>query len=322
MNESLKLSLRRIRDKIDSSSGHSCLYNYFDNLVKELQDWRLRNPSDADYDELIYTIYKYNWECSYCKFNSPSWFKYAARCFYCADFLIQFISNNILQTYLEDKLSETFEMLLDSDAISLVENDLFNKYCKKAHKGISVKNHYIRAINRACRSASFHHPLKYDEEYLAYCGCKFAYAKILEFLEKYEDYSHLKEWIPALATSRLADIWYNFPARYFNDQSRYRRIIASSIERYLDDSLKLHLKLWELWYNYNRDEILDIVSPQTLIDILEVMEDEQFEKILNDLVYIPSNEKVIAILEHFSNDDEDWIVNLSKRLLQNYQWNN
>lgn len=297
------------------------LYNYFDNLVKELQDWKLRNPSDADYDELVSTIYAYRLECGYCKYGSPGWFKYAARCFYCADFLIQFISDSILHKCLENELSATFEILLDSEAISIVENDLFDKYCTKEYKGISVKNRYIRAINMACHTASLHHPLKSDVEYMAYCGCKFAHDKIFEFIEKYDDYSHLKEWIPALATSHLAGIWYDFPDRYINNQSRHRYMIAS-IERYLDDSLELHLKLWELWHNHNRNEILDIVSPQTLIDVLEVMEDEQFEKIMNDLVLIPSNKKVFTVLEHFSNDDEDYIVRLSKSLLQDYQYNN
>lgn len=105
MNETLKLSLQRIRRKIDKSSGYGYLYHYFDNMVKLLKEWQLSNPNDEDNDELINTIFKYKSECDYCKYNSPGWFKYAARCFYCADYLVQFIGNKSLHDCLENELS-------------------------------------------------------------------------------------------------------------------------------------------------------------------------------------------------------------------------
>lgn len=317
MNETLKLSLQRIRRKIDKSSGYGYLYHYFDNMVKLLKEWQLSNPNDEDNDELISTIFKYKSECDYCKYNSPGWFKYAARCFYCADYLVQFIGNKSLHDCLENELSSTFDMLIDSESISFVEDSLFDKYCLKEHNGTSVRDNYIRAINKAVYTAHLHHPLKSDVEHMAYCGCKFVYKRVLEYIKKFDDYSYLKEWIPALSTPRLADIWYRFPDRYIHDQSRHRYMIES-IERYLDDSLELHLKLWELWYNQNREEILDVVDSSTFIEVLEVSDDEPFKKVLNELVHFPANEKVITILEHFTHDDEVWIVNLSKKLLNDY----
>lgn len=317
MNETLKLSLQRIRKKIDKSSGYGYLYHHYDEVVTRLKEWQLSNPNDEDDDELVATILKYTSECDYCKYNSPGWFKYAARCFYCADYLVQFIGNKVLHDYLEDELSSTFDMLLDSESISFIEDSLFKKYCCKEHKGTCVKDNYIRAIKKAVYTAHLHHPLKSDVEHMAYCGCKFAYKRIIEYIEKFNDYSYLKEWIPALSTPHLAEIWYRFPERYIHDQSRHRRMIES-IERYLEDSLESHLKLWELWYRHNREEILDVVDSHTLIEVLEVADDEPFKKVLNELVQVPTNEKVITILEHFTHDDEVWIVNLSKELLTSY----
>lgn len=317
MNETLKLSLQRIREKIDKSSGHGYLYHYFDDMVKQLKEWQLLNPNDEDNDELISTILQYNSECNYCKYNSPGWLKYAARCFYCADALVQFIGNKSLRNCLEYELSSTFDMLIDSESISLVEDSLFNKYCLNGHNGASVKDYYIRAIKKAVYTARQHHPIKADDEYLAYCGCEFAYKRIIEYIEKYKDYSYLKDWIPALSTPCLVEIWYRFPDRYISNQSRHHRMIES-IERCLDDSLELHLKLWKLWYNHNREEILDVVDLHTLIEVLEVSDDDFFEKVLHELVQFPANEKVVTILEHFTNDDEAWIVNLTKTLLKEY----
>lgn len=71
-------------------------------------------------------------------------------------------------------------------------------------------------------------------------------------------------------------------------------------------------------YNQNREEILDVVDSSTFIEVLEVSDDEPFKKVLNELVHFPANEKVITILEHFTHDDEVWIVNLSKKLLNDY----
>ncbi len=317
MNETLKLSLQRIRRKIDKSSGYGYLYHYFDNMVKLLKEWQLSNPNDEDNDELINTIFKYKSECDYCKYNSPGWFKYAARCFYCADYLVQFIGNKSLHDCLENELSSTFDMLIDSESISFVEDSLFDKYCLKEHNGTSVRDNYIRAINKAIYTAHLHHPLKSDVEHMAYCGCKFAYKRVLKYIEKYEDFSYLKKWIPGLSTPHLADIWYRFPEHYIHDQSRHSHMIAS-IERYLNDSLELHLKLWELWYDHDREEILEVVDSDTLIEVLEVLDDVPFNRLLNGLAQFPANEKVITILEHFTHDDEVWVVNLSRELLKSH----
>lgn len=94
--------------------------------------------------------------------------------------------------------------------------------------------------------------------------------------------------------------------------------MIASIERYLNDSLELHLKLWELWYDHDREEILEVVDSDTLIEVLEVLDDVPFNRLLNGLAQFPANEKVITILEHFTHDDEVWVVNLSRELLKSH----
>ena len=129
----------------------------------------------------------------------------------------------------------------------------------------------------------------------------------------------LQEWIPAMDTVRLADIWYNFPERYIGSRApRFMRMIER-VDKYLDDSLDIHLRLWNIWFKHDKLEVLETVKAEDLIEILEVTENDNFRQILNDLVKIPGNEKVMEILKHFTEDDEEWIVSQSKRLLLTYE---
>ena len=56
-----------------------------------------------------------------------------------------------------------------------------------------------------------------------------------------------------------------------------------------------------------------------MIEILEVVEDDEFRKILVQIVAMPWNEKVESVLKHFVNDNEQWVVNLSRQLLATYE---
>ena len=42
---------------------------------------------------------------------------------------------------------------------------------------------------------------------------------------------------------------------------------------------------------------------------------------IEHMVTFPKNEKVKGILQHFIEDEEEWIVQLSNRLLDNYKKN-
>ena len=71
-------------------------------------------------------------------------------------------------------------------------------------------------------------------------------------------------------------------------------------------------------YDHDREEILEVVDSDTLIEVLEVLVDVPFERLLNGLAQLQANEKVITILEHFTHDDEVWVVNLSRELLKSH----
>ena len=82
--------------------------------------------------------------------------------------------------------------------------------------------------------------------------------------------------------------------------------------------LEIHLRLIKEWYWRNPQELMIRYSQEELIDILEVMDDNEFEKILRHATTLPVNDKIKNVLEHFIEDDESHIVSLAYELLKNY----
>lgn len=208
---------------------------------------------------------------------------------------------------------------MDSGAIIFVKDQLLQKYLLHEARSYNIQCNYQRIIKRAVKSAASHHPVESDVEYVAYRSSKLASQWITEYINRFGDYSLLKNWIPDMRTLWLADIWYSFPDRYIRDRSGRCKNRIERIEKYLDDSLEIHLHLWNLWFEHEKLEILETVSAKDLIGILEVTENDDFCRIVNELVKVSKNDKVREILEHFSDDEEYWIASLSKRLLQAYE---
>ena len=136
------------------------------------------------------------------------------------------------------------------------------------------------------------------------------------YIKRYEDVTVLKEWIPDLNTGRLADFWYKYPDSANYDHTRpYER---QFIEDCSNEMLEIHLGLISEWYWRNPQELISTFSQKELIDILEVTDDDEFEKILRHAVTLPVNNKTKNILEHFIEDDETHVVSLARELLHNY----
>ena len=55
-----------------------------------------------------------------------------------------------------------------------------------------------------------------------------------------------------------------------------------------------------------------------LIEVMEILDDEVFENILKNISGLPKSEKIKSVLEHFMEDDEAWVVNLSKMLFNTF----
>lgn len=317
MNKELKMTLQRIRKKIDNSSGCGYLYHHFDNMCSLLDEWKNTEPNDLDIQELIETLESYSYECRYCNYNnSLGWLKYSARSFYCADYLLKFIPDSC-KSNLQYSLQLDFDCLMDSEAISFVDKELFDKYFYNVSNDSVLKERFYCVLKNSVHTASMHHPVEEDVEYMAYRGCKFSYDMIIEYIRRFDDHSRLKEWISRMNTPVLANIWYKFPDDIIRNQSGHRHMIER-IEGYLDNSLELHLKLWDLWFKVNPKEVLDYNNAETLIDVLEVSEDESFIGVLNKLAESSDNQKVRQILLHFKDDDEDWIVKLSNSLIKRF----
>lgn len=317
MTEELKMSLRGIRKKINKSSGCGYLYHHFDNVCSLLEDWKNTIPNDNDIQELAETIEAYANECYYCNYKSLGWFQYAARSFYCANYLVRYFPDEYISN-LQYSLNVVFERLMDSEAISFVEKELFDKYFYAVDSDSVLRDRYYRVIQHSTYTASMHHPVEEEVEYMAYHGCRFSHDMIMGYISKFDDTSHLKEWIPRLNTPMLANIWYRFPDDVIKNPYGHRQMIER-VESYLDKSLELHLRLWNFWFEVNPKEVLDYNDAECLIEILDVSEDDSFIEVMNKLIEFPYNDKVLKILMHFKNDDEDWIARLSNALLYKYE---
>ena len=114
----------------------------------------------------------------------------------------------------------------------------------------------------------------------------------------------------------MADFWYEYPdsANYVHTSTYERQLIEDCLDKMLD----IHLKLIAEWYWLNPQELINTYSQKELIEILEVIDDNEYEKILRHAVTLPVNDKIKSVLEHFIEDDETHIVRLARELLQNY----
>jgi hypothetical protein len=87
----------------------------------------------------------------------------------------------------------------------------------------------------------------------------------------------------------------------------------------MDTILDINLKLHYLWYSHNANEMISNLSSDYLIDILEVYEDNEFEKTLRHMASLTFNEKVKQILEHFAGDDDRTVSEMADALLESYK---
>lgn len=320
--QNLSNHIYRLRNKIHNSSGCSYLYSKFDELIKILQE-NSENLTKEDIIALNSLIKDFAEDTKY-NYGSANWVRYSARCFYCADTLTVFLPQEE-KNDVENMLSIYFYNLIQSGVSSIIEQTVFDKYFYRNIKNHNSGNSYDVMITNTISASHKGRTWSGNEMSLAYLHTKAAFKLIKEYLEKYNDYSYLDKWIPLLNTKRLAEIWYNHDVwdDYSEDcilrSSHLRNKIL--VDEILDKMLDLHLELLDIWFWHNPEEMINIFSLETLIEILEVYDDDEFKKTLEHMVTFPKNEKVKGILQHFIEDEEEWIVQLSNRLLDNYKKN-
>lgn len=314
MNNTIN-KIRKVKKRIKTSPGCKYLYSQFDDLVKDLNSFMVGELPEEVSAELCSLIHDYAHDSTYNTYASANWVRYSARCFYCADFLVHFLTEPS-QKVAEELLNGVFLKLVEYRIAPIIQQDTLTKYIERnisPAKPIDLYDNLIRiAINEKLRcrlwcASEVSLSLSYNQ---SICWL------IQRYVKTYSDYSRLKIWIPLLNTKELAKIWYEYPdSANYKHSGEYTR---EYVERCLDNILEIHLSLIKLWYWYNSQEMLDVLSLEDLIEALEVYDDDDFEKILRHMVTLPFNEKVYGILKHFTNDDESWIINLSNELLCQY----
>ncbi len=309
------LIIEKLRKKIKSSSGCSYLYNYFDELVRELdligKDGISHNMSMA----LQSLIEDYAADSLYNTHSSANWGRYSARCFYCADYLTRYLEGTLLQEA-DVSLNVYFARLIEAGVAPILPNEIIDKYIEVEIKSKKTQDVYDTLIKKAIGGSQMYRTWDANEVNLALVYLRSASRLITQYISLYSDYTLLKEWVPLLNTKRLVNIWYEYP-----DSANYRhsgRYTREAVSKYLDEMLSLHLSIIKLWYSINPQEMIDRLELEDLIEILEVCDDEDFEKTLRHVVSLPYTNKIESVLEHFTHD-EAWVVNLSSNLLENYK---
>lgn len=292
------LTINRISKKIRSSSGDSYLYKYFDELVEMLQDTETLSASEIA--SLRGLIQDYAADSIYNNYASANWMRYSARCFYCADFLVRFLGDKPNQEGMVSLLNSYFKDLVEHGVAPIIPQETLDKYIDKNTEDPRKLYETLikKAVNECGRCRYWHG----NDITLARAYTKSVDRLIRQYIKRYEDRTVLKEWIPILNTVRLADFWYEYPdsANYEHTGSYERQII----EECSDEMLEIHLKLISEWYWLSPQELINTYSQKELIEILEVTDDNEFEKILRHTVTLPKNDKIKGVLEHFIEDDE------------------
>lgn len=305
-------TINRISKRIQHSSGCSYLYRYFDELVEMLMEAETLSASEIA--SLRGLIQDYAADSIYNNYASSNWMRYSARCFYCADFLVRFLGDRPNQEGMEILLNSYFKDLVDHGVAPIIPQETLDKYIDKNLE--DPRQLYDTLIKKAINECGRCRYWQGNDISLARAYTKSVERLIRNYIRRYEDITVLKYWIPLLNTVRLADLWYKYPdsANYEHTRPHERQFIDAC----LDEMLDIHLNLISEWYWLNPQELMITYSQKELIEILEVMDDGEFEKILRHAVTMPANDKIKGILEHFMEDDEIHVVSLARELFQNY----
>ena len=308
--------IEKLRKRIRQSSGCGYLYHYFDDLVRELESLEKDKMPTEVSTALQSLIQDYAADCIYNTHSSANWVRYSARCFYCADYLMRYLPEPLRQT-MESSLNGYFLRLTKAGVAPVLPEDVLDKYIEMNLKTKVALEVYDNLIKQAIDGSNRFRIWDDGEVGLALLYLRSVSRLIHQYISIHQDYTMLKVWVPLLRTKWLAKVWYEYPdGRYYCRADRY---IIEAVSRYLDEMLEIHLSIIGLWYWNSPQEMIENLELDDLIEVLEVSDDEEFEKTLRHMVTLPFNDKVERILEHFTHDDESWIVDLSFSLLEKYK---
>lgn len=307
--------IKRITKKINNSSGCSYLYRYFDELIAFLDSIPREKLTEEELDGLADLISDFAYESTYNNFASANWMRYSARSFYCADYLIRYLPDKQQDAQMR-YLNLYFLDLMESGVAPIIQQEVFDKYFQANLAQDNKTELYGKMISKAMSECLRCRLRRAEEVTLAHRYTEAADRILRDYITRYNDLSPLRDWIPMFRTQYFADFWYEYPdSLNYTYSSAYERQV---VQESMDEMLDIHLRLHYLWYSHNANEMIDSLSSDYLIDILEVYHDNEFGKTLRHMASLTFNEKVKQILEHFADDDEYAVSRLSRQLLENY----
>lgn len=310
--ENLHPQIMTILKRIDKFYTYDYLYSGFDKLIKILETQGSTPLNTAENYEVRKLLTLLAADSKYNNYASANWLRYSARCFYCADALVKYIHKEDQKEQVKI-LNGYFLDLLNSGVAPLIQDEILDKYIQINLVEKDACDFYDLIIRQAINGASRGRTWFANEISLNYQYTLSVKRLLLKYVEEYQDRSLLKKWIPQMSTVNLANVWYRY------SECDYRQVDNRAIvEQSLNKMLDIHLELFSFWYWSSSQELIDTLPQEYLIEVLEVIEDSEFEKILHDVVTLPYSDKIKEVLEHFANDDEHYVANMSLGLLQEY----
>lgn len=313
MSEIVKL-IEKIEDKV-WRSGCGYLYDHYDELVRLLNATGKENLTRKEIGSLRGLVNRYAYESTYDNSSSVNWIWYSVRAFYCADSLVCYLPD-INHEHFYGLLNGCFLELVDSGRAPIIKQEIFDRYLDMNLTEDNSRELYSKLVRKAAGEISMSRLWRPDENELAYDYTKACDHIIRDYLKRYGDYSLLKEWLPRLGIVRVADFWYGYyestDAEYASESTR------SSVDERLYKMMNLMLHLHSVWYWHNPTEMIETLSSDYLIALMEVHDDREFETTLTSMVALPFNQKVKDVLEHFANDDDQVVSEMATELLESY----
>lgn len=313
MSEIVKL-VEKIEGKV-GKSGCEYLYGYYDELVNLLNAVGKENLAKEEICSLRGLVRKYAYESTYDNSSSVSWIWYSVRAFYCADSLVKYLPK-INHEFFYGLLNGCFLELVESGKALIIEQEIFDRYLEINLTNENSRELYSKLVKKASGEIGMSRLWRPDENELAAAYTKACDHIIMGYLSRYNDYSILKEWLPQLGVVRIIDFWCRYPKSIdFECASEYaREAICARLYRMKNTMLHLHSK----WYWYNPVEMIETLSSDYLISLMEGFDDREFEMTLFSMAGLPFNSKVNGVLEHFANHYDMVVSKMAAELLESY----
>lgn len=304
----------KIQNRIERIDRCEYLYEWFDELVGLFDSDEYSALSQEERACLRELVMTYARESTHNNYGSDNWVRYSARCFYCTDYLGKYLGEGDVVGN-TSYLNSYFVRLVNSGVAAIIPEETLDKYIQFNVSTHDAKMVYGTLLTKAISESLRGRTWSSSEMELCYKYTTSINRLIRKYVKEYSDYSLLREWLPHLNISHFANIWERYP-----DSGYGRHYSYDYVEEYLNKMLDIHLGLFSMWYWHDPQEMIDTLSVETLITILDVAHDDEFEKMLRHAATLPKNDKIIAVLEHFTQDDEGDVAWLAERLLRDVKY--